>query len=565
MNIYGELPTNDVVFAACDAKYLKEHGQAFVYSLDALDKDVHIHVVNPDEDTFSFAALLNATTIRDITFSFNDISLEHLSEDERRTYCACLRFIVAPIILQTANSLLIVDIDCFFMKDFDLPERPVAYFPRESLAGTTGWEQEGTRVAAGAVYFHRSAHNIAEKVSVVIRQLHLQWFADQIALSRVLGNIDSAFVDHFDSKFLDWEFEEDTVIWTGKGPRKHSNAKYLHKRQQLMLLDSRLEKIDTVILAPRLDCSFKNTGVFVKQDSYPEIREHWKNFIVWIAQEVRALNKNVLIVQSPNWMFNNTIQNYFHKHAQFYVPHTDRERFKGNGLTKYYMQTVFPHLFTVDPKGWSGGAQFVETFDREAEYSPEAFNEMEEWAVINENSKFAQPQKKCAYFDIDIFVPLQLPHDLTIKYHSDISVEEFVTKLCEWSKETNKTIMFKGHPVNIESMKPLKEIIHKYSPNARYVEDIHIHDLIKSAKATYVINSGVGQEAMLFQKPVVCFGRCEYEAAVIKGDINNLSATWKSLNDEEINFIPRVQMYMRWYDWYINRITIDTRFLLDIT
>ena len=53
--MYGEVPTSSVVFAACDSKYFMEHASAFIYSANEICKDVHVHVINPNDDVFSSA------------------------------------------------------------------------------------------------------------------------------------------------------------------------------------------------------------------------------------------------------------------------------------------------------------------------------------------------------------------------------------------------------------------------------------------------------------------------------------------------------------------------------
>jgi hypothetical protein len=103
-------------------------------------------------------------------------------------------------------------------------------------------------------------------------------------------------------------------------------------------------------------------------------------------------------------------------------------------------------------------------------------------------------------------------------------------------------------------MAPLVDII-ATTKKAHYVTDVSIHDLIPAAAAVYVLNSGVGQEAMLHEAPVVAFARSEYIGAVIKGEIDNLDGTFqKTLNDAPHS---RVERYKCWYAWYLDEICHD--------
>jgi capsule polysaccharide export protein KpsC/LpsZ len=93
--------------------------------------------------------------------------------------------------------------------------------------------------------------------------------------------------------------------------------------------------------------------------------------------------------------------------------------------------------------------------------------------------------------------------------------------------------------------------------NVMYITDHAISDLIPKAKATYVINSGVGQEAMLFDKPVVSFGRSEYEGAVINGKLDDLNGAWDSVlrnNERDMK-----QTYRNWYDWYLYEVVTHVK------
>lgn len=227
MHIYGELPTYPVIFAACDPNYFKEHAPSLIYSCDDVGKDVHIHVCNPTQETYDIANIINTDTNIKLTFSYND----HPDQGrEMRAYYASLRFFVLPTLLQVAKKVLVVDVDCMFMHDFEFPETATGYFPREPLNSGNEWEREGTRVAAGAVYMDDTAINIALAVADRISKGPMQWFIDQVALSEIFNMVDEKYITKFDSQFMDWEFLDNTIIWTGKGPRKYDNPKYVEAK-----------------------------------------------------------------------------------------------------------------------------------------------------------------------------------------------------------------------------------------------------------------------------------------------------------------------------------------------
>jgi hypothetical protein len=466
---------------------------------------------------------------------------------------------VAPNILEACGKILILDIDCLIMKKFDFPSKPVGFYPRQSLPGTTGWEAEGTKVAAGVVYFDRTALIAASSVAQELSQLPFQWFNDQIALSRVLGSLPEEKVEHFDSQFMDWEFVEGTSIWTGKGPRKYDNPTYVAEKHKYDRASDFIDYAQVVILAPRLDLMFKRSGVDIAKKTIEPIREHWRNFVAMLSQHEGELN-NVLILNAPRWFFNKTIADEYFPKAKVYVPHVEKLWWGGGDNCRYYMQTVFPWLFTIDDIGWAGGSEYKRYFDPKYDYdNGEAFEELQKY-IKEGGTKFKhlQGSRDISQLVVNgfILVPLQLPHDETIKYHSDVTVPEMVKAMCEWADKSGTPVVFKGHPVNAGAMVPLMEIIEQYK-NVAYVTDYNINDLIDAACATYVVNSGTGQEAMLHDRPVVVFGRCDYEGAVIKGDLTDLAGTWERVKTDD--FEERKATYRRWFGWFVKSITYDSR------
>ena len=196
--LYGELPDGSVIFAACDSGYFIEHGLPFVVSSSEAGFNTHIHVTNPTPEVFSYAGIINAVTKRRVTYTFDDADLSALTSEQKRTRYACLRFHVLPSILYSAGKVMVLDIDCLIMRNFQFPEvHPVGYFPRVNET------HPGMQVAAGAVYMTDAAMNVALAISDSIINLPLQWFVDQLALSQVFRQIPETHTAVFDNTFMD--------------------------------------------------------------------------------------------------------------------------------------------------------------------------------------------------------------------------------------------------------------------------------------------------------------------------------------------------------------------------
>lgn len=308
-----------------------------------------------------------------------------------------------------------------------------------------------------------------------------------------------------------------------------------------------------IILKPRLDVPFKNLGKIPKtKGSIIPIRKYYEDFVNKI--ELKHLKKNdlVKIIEKPLWQFDKKfVENL--NYDKIYVPHNCIQTFdKENTLSNvlYYMQMVFPWLFQVDNIGWCANAS-VWPIQPKKNHSEIIFK-MYQNLLIEGKSKFLQPKRKVINFQKKFLLfPCQIPHDQTIKLHSDISVSEGLVKTIEIAKILKLQLIVKPHPVNMNSMEPLAKIVSwgfKKGYDLIWADDVNIHDLLEKCEAVFTINSGVGMEALLHKKPVYCFGRSEY-------------ASVSHFVDKEINWEKRnkyISKYPSFFDSYVKNM-VDVR------
>lgn len=232
------------LFASCDSKYLRVHAPALVASAAYHNNSIHINVCGAGDDDRDILDDMSSKYHKisewphsDFTWSMStpmiDVKDNTQGPDTERTAYACDRFLTAGIVLEHhEEDLLIIDTDCLVMQHIEpITDDQVGLFLREPLPGVQGWETQGTRVAAGAVFISRSAAPFLESVAERIRKGPVKWFLDQVALNEAYqAHIADYRFRYFDAQFMDWEFVEGTTIWTGKGPRKYDNPTYLGKK-----------------------------------------------------------------------------------------------------------------------------------------------------------------------------------------------------------------------------------------------------------------------------------------------------------------------------------------------
>ena len=228
------------LFASCDSVYLRAHAPALVASAACADNSIHINVCGASGDDTNFLDNLSSKYHKiagwpssNFTWSVSSEWSDCKTAEEKRTMYACDRFLTAKMILEGhKENLLIIDTDCLIMNHIiDIDDDQIGLFLREPLPGTQGWENAGSRVAAGAVFISQDAAPFLEAVAQRIKQGPIAWFLDQVAINEAYQEYMGDYrYKYFDKQFMDWEFVEGTTIWTGKGPRKYENETDLAKK-----------------------------------------------------------------------------------------------------------------------------------------------------------------------------------------------------------------------------------------------------------------------------------------------------------------------------------------------
>jgi hypothetical protein len=285
------------------------------------------------------------------------------------------------------------------------------------------------------------------------------------------------------------------------------------------------KKMKVILLKPRLDVTFGKGEVPAKISPLQPIRKYWRDFIDQTSEIYTKKKYQVEVIEKPLWQF--TVEFVDGLDANIiYIPHHDKMTFPCKSKNKkfyYYMQMVFPWLFQVDEIGWCAGAS-VWPIKPIKKYEKRIFNKLQKHNKSGK-SKFPQPPIKNYSFGKDfIFFPCQIPHDRTITLHSQVTVEQALLKTIEISKKLNIPLLVKPHPANLNSMLPLLDIVKKnIKENVYWIHEMNINELLNSALAVFTVNSGVGMEAILHNKPVYTFGRAEYASVAHFLDSTNIN------------------------------------------
>ncbi len=141
-----------------------------------------------------------------------------------------------------------------------------------------------------------------------------------------------------------------------------------------------------------------------------------------------------------------------------------------------------------------------------------------------------------------ISYPLHYTVESQVTVRSNNFIDQIILiKLISLNIPDNYQLLVKGHPNSLGEIKLNDLVTIRNLPNVYLVNpEISAHDLIKLSDIVIVVNSTVGFEAILYQKPVITFGKSIY---IDKG----LTLDVKAINDLPLllekakNFCPKYE------------------------
>ena len=184
----------------------------------------------------------------------------------------------------------------------------------------------------------------------------------------------------------------------------------------------------------------------------------------------------------------------------------------------HFKETDRPSLFSFDDQGYAGWSAFSQTpfvdlkpDDLSQDIADSFFEQDRQRMVASRISKYTQQDVREQLPRRFIFVALQVMGDAvqSLAYMTPFAM---LDEIISTAKRRGLAVVVKRHP----ACKSVE--IGKYLEDRKEAGDIfvtvgNIHDLIPASQAICVANSGVGAEALIYEKPVFVFGRSDYMGA----------------------------------------------------
>jgi hypothetical protein len=231
------LPSDFVIFIVADSAYFWEHALILLDSVrhNSSTTRCHFHIINPDPLVMSALDGVRDSLRADANFSysFERIDLDGCSDAFIRTYYASVRFVrLNEIFARSPASFLCLDADCIVRGDI---ESHLSRLDNFDVALRLRYdERPHMTVAAGALLLRPTASatdfiaSVASSIQPALEAREAVWFLDQVVISNVVREMGGGEVriGQLDMTYIDWFFDSRSLIWTGKGKRKSSDARY---------------------------------------------------------------------------------------------------------------------------------------------------------------------------------------------------------------------------------------------------------------------------------------------------------------------------------------------------
>lgn len=261
---YGKFPQNDTVFyTAADEHYFNAHAKLLISSIRKnFDQPIHIHLYNASDETKNYCETNKISYSYEIfdenlveraydiyrrpfldselqkrrsKMMNNEYDYENIKKMLVKTYFACTRFIRLSQLLTNPTCILMLDADSIVRIPFTLPPRnyDIHIFEKRRTRGP-----EGKKHLASSIFYTGTPGSlklIRDHSDLIIAEYQkdlFYWFLDQETLDVLLPKYKKRALAKY---FVDWELNESSFIWCGKGAIKY-NKQWIKETNNYKLL-----------------------------------------------------------------------------------------------------------------------------------------------------------------------------------------------------------------------------------------------------------------------------------------------------------------------------------------
>jgi alpha-N-acetylglucosamine transferase len=192
---------------------------------------IHLHLINYKE-------LINHENIE---YSYSNIELDNQTKlkwnnieyTPKMAYCANIRVKLVNDLLKHNDNILYLDADSIVLNSLDNLFRLITENDLcANYCNKKKFYKNGFRIRTGVLGI-KNTDIMKEFMTDYSENINLfEWFSDQ-------DNLQNTFIKfknkikfyNLGIEYIDWYFNDNSIIWTGKGNLKYKNIKYLNKEK----------------------------------------------------------------------------------------------------------------------------------------------------------------------------------------------------------------------------------------------------------------------------------------------------------------------------------------------
>ncbi|HAL0909246.1 TPA: capsular biosynthesis protein [Escherichia coli] len=270
-----------------------------------------------------------------------------------------------------------------------------------------------------------------------------------------------------------------------------------------------------------------------EKPSYHTVR----NFFVNIYSYLLTL-ENIIVVPRNQWNWRKCdpiINN------AYVISYHTRSMDMDNKKHLHIQESTLAERCSMDYMGYAGYSSLADDFTYKIidNYSKHINNIEQQisFYIKNNISKYKQSDEEFHLESDYVFIPMQVTTDAvaSLSYIDGIKLLKLVS---EYFFNTSTKVVVKRHPYcnSIEVEKLINEL---EKEGKIIVSDSSVHHLIKTSKAVITVNSGVGLETVIHNKPVIITGKSDYyyaATAIAKNgqELRDIISDLESLNINEV-------------------------------
>ncbi len=227
------------VFVCMDTSYCLRYLGSIAASIaqNSPNANLHIHIVNPhDAARVRIKAAERLLGPGRVSYGFETARLATFDPGQRKTYFASIRFVRLAELMQAApGTYFVMDVDNIVRGDLS-GCLSLARGPDMLIRNRFSVRPHLAVAACGIVLANSDAaraymNRVAEFILDAFHTGHVAWFLDQIALTMAMKesvqHSELALkVKQLPGTLLDWDFADESLVWTGKGKRRLRNKRY---------------------------------------------------------------------------------------------------------------------------------------------------------------------------------------------------------------------------------------------------------------------------------------------------------------------------------------------------